>query len=61
MSFAGSKRPHKTTKGLSSVSISILVLTNNTCTMPVSFGVNGFGRIGRLVVRAALEHPGKNF
>jgi glyceraldehyde 3-phosphate dehydrogenase len=23
----------------------------------VSFGVNGFGRIGRLVVRAALDHP----
>lgn len=25
--------------------------------MPVSLGVNGFGRIGRLVTRAALEHP----
>jgi glyceraldehyde 3-phosphate dehydrogenase len=25
--------------------------------MPVSIGINGFGRIGRLVMRAALEHP----
>jgi glyceraldehyde 3-phosphate dehydrogenase len=25
--------------------------------MPVSLGINGFGRIGRLVMRAALEHP----
>lgn len=25
--------------------------------MTVSLGVNGFGRIGRLVTRAALEHP----
>lgn len=25
--------------------------------MTVSLGVNGFGRIGRLVTRAALDHP----
>jgi len=25
--------------------------------MPTALGVNGFGRIGRLVVRAALDHP----
>eukprot|EP01061_Rhynchopus_euleeides_P039638 TRINITY_DN67_c0_g1_i4.p1 TRINITY_DN67_c0_g1~~TRINITY_DN67_c0_g1_i4.p1 ORF type:complete len:336 (+),score=154.65 TRINITY_DN67_c0_g1_i4:215-1222(+) len=25
--------------------------------MPVRMGINGFGRIGRLVLRAALEHP----
>lgn len=25
--------------------------------MPVNLGINGFGRIGRLVTRAALEHP----
>lgn len=25
--------------------------------MPVSLGINGFGRIGRLVCRAALDHP----
>jgi glyceraldehyde 3-phosphate dehydrogenase len=25
--------------------------------MPVSLGINGFGRIGRLVMRAALENP----
>jgi glyceraldehyde 3-phosphate dehydrogenase len=25
--------------------------------MPVAFGINGFGRIGRLVLRAALENP----
>lgn len=25
--------------------------------MPVAFGINGFGRIGRLVFRAALDHP----
>ena len=25
--------------------------------MPVSLGINGFGRIGRLVTRAALDHP----
>jgi len=25
--------------------------------MPVAFGINGFGRIGRLVMRAALDHP----
>ena len=28
--------------------------------MPVNLGVNGFGRIGRLVTRAALEHPDAN-
>jgi hypothetical protein len=27
-------------------------------TMTVKIGINGFGRIGRLVCRAALEHPG---
>jgi len=26
--------------------------------MPVAFGINGFGRIGRLVMRAALDNPG---
>jgi glyceraldehyde 3-phosphate dehydrogenase len=25
--------------------------------MPVAFGINGFGRIGRLVMRAALDNP----
>ena len=25
--------------------------------MPVAFGINGFGRIGRLVFRAALDNP----
>jgi glyceraldehyde 3-phosphate dehydrogenase len=25
--------------------------------MPVNIGINGFGRIGRLVMRAALDHP----
>ena len=25
--------------------------------MPVQIGINGFGRIGRLVMRAALDHP----
>lgn len=25
--------------------------------MPVSLGINGFGRIGRLVMRAALDNP----
>jgi glyceraldehyde 3-phosphate dehydrogenase len=25
--------------------------------MPVKIGINGFGRIGRLVMRAALENP----
>ena len=25
--------------------------------MPVVLGINGFGRIGRLVLRAALDHP----
>ena len=28
--------------------------------MPVQFGINGFGRIGRLVMRAALDNPGTN-
>jgi hypothetical protein len=28
--------------------------------MTISIGVNGFGRIGRLVTRAALEHPEAN-
>lgn len=28
--------------------------------MPVAFGINGFGRIGRLVFRAALENPDCN-
>src|ERR1044071_9887480 len=27
--------------------------------MPVRVAINGFGRIGRLVMRAALEHPEK--
>ena len=27
----------------------------------VSFGINGFGRIGRLVMRAALDNPGEFF
>jgi hypothetical protein len=27
--------------------------------MPTQFGINGFGRIGRLVMRAALDNPGK--
>lgn len=26
--------------------------------MTVKLGINGFGRIGRLVCRAAMEHPG---
>jgi len=26
--------------------------------MPTALGINGFGRIGRLVMRAALDHPG---
>ena len=26
-------------------------------TMPIQIGINGFGRIGRLVMRAALDHP----
>ena len=25
--------------------------------MPTALGINGFGRIGRLVTRAALDHP----
>ena len=25
--------------------------------MPTAIGINGFGRIGRLVMRAALDHP----
>jgi glyceraldehyde 3-phosphate dehydrogenase len=25
--------------------------------MPCALGINGFGRIGRLVMRAALDHP----
>lgn len=25
--------------------------------MPIQIGINGFGRIGRLVMRAALDHP----
>lgn len=25
--------------------------------MPVNLGINGFGRIGRLVMRAALDNP----
>lgn len=25
--------------------------------MPIALGINGFGRIGRLVMRAALDHP----
>ena len=25
--------------------------------MPTALGINGFGRIGRLVMRAALENP----
>ena len=25
--------------------------------MSVNVGINGFGRIGRLVLRAALQHP----
>ena len=25
--------------------------------MPVALGINGFGRIGRLVMRAALDNP----
>lgn len=25
--------------------------------MPIALGINGFGRIGRLVMRAAIEHP----
>eukprot|EP00660_Eupelagonema_oceanica_P000444 gene444-1520_t len=25
--------------------------------MPISIGINGFGRIGRLVLRAALKNP----
>jgi glyceraldehyde-3-phosphate dehydrogenase/erythrose-4-phosphate dehydrogenase len=28
--------------------------------MPVAFGINGFGRIGRLVFRAALDNPDVN-
>jgi glyceraldehyde-3-phosphate dehydrogenase/erythrose-4-phosphate dehydrogenase len=27
--------------------------------MPTQLGINGFGRIGRLVMRAALDNPGK--
>jgi hypothetical protein len=29
----------------------------NTCNMSVKVGINGFGRIGRNVVRAAIENP----
>lgn len=30
--------------------------------MPTAIGINGFGRIGRLVMRAALENPdGESF
>jgi len=27
------------------------------CNMPTAIGINGFGRIGRLVMRAALDNP----
>lgn len=27
--------------------------------MPINIGINGFGRIGRMVLRASLEHPEK--
>jgi glyceraldehyde 3-phosphate dehydrogenase len=36
------------------------LLSNNqikSITMPTALGINGFGRIGRLVMRAALDHP----
>jgi glyceraldehyde 3-phosphate dehydrogenase len=29
--------------------------------MPTKIGINGFGRIGRLVMRAALDHPDGEF
>jgi len=34
--------------------------TDNNSTMAIGFGINGFGRIGRLVMRAALEGEGVN-
>jgi glyceraldehyde 3-phosphate dehydrogenase len=32
-------------------------LNLSTFIMPTAIGINGFGRIGRLVMRAALENP----
>lgn len=36
-------------------------LEATTPTMPTKIGINGFGRIGRLVMRAALDHPDGEF
>ena len=37
-----------------------LSLKQKQTNMPTTFGINGFGRIGRLVMRAALDNPGKD-
>src|SRR5579862_389393 len=37
--------------------LSASIWKENTCNMAVKVGINGFGRIGRNVVRAALNNP----
>ena len=32
-------------------------LIKETVTMSIKVGINGFGRIGRMVFRASLDHP----
>lgn len=38
--------------------LSLFTLHKQIFIMTVKIGINGFGRIGRLVCRAAMEHPG---
>ena len=54
---------HKNDPKLNKFSYQYLLIRTNfkTFNMPTAFGINGFGRIGRLVMRAALDNPGTNY